>query len=265
MEKRKTSSMLSGKIGVAFLVAGILAIVFSIYSESQILMFAGLGLTFWGALFLLITPQRQFEGFILETSTVPQYMTIDRMVKDLSLKDEAFCIPSFPKSNLLPEHLKGLEETVMFIPEKNSQGIASLEELAKGKFQIENPKGILIIPPGISILNRIEQKLSTDLTKTPKEEFIEMFIPLLQKLNLTKDAEIVINGDEATLKIMDSAYKNLYGKKYNLRSINFLGCPTVNAVACAIAKYTGKPVAVQSIQNSSFGQSITASFKILQS
>ena len=91
-----------------------------------------------------------------------------------------------------------------------------------------------------------------------------MFPLLLQKLNLTKDVEIAINGDEATLKINDSIYRNLYDQKYGLKSVTIIGCPIVNAVACAIAKSTGKPVAFQTIHNSQSEQSTTTTLKILQ-
>lgn len=46
------------------------------------------------------------------------------------------------------------------------------------------------------------------------------------------------------LKVTDSVYKQLYTEK-DLRSVRLLGCPLVSAVACAIAKTTGKVVTIQ--------------------
>jgi hypothetical protein len=262
--KPTSSNNLSSTTGAVFLVFGIFLLVFSVFISSQIIAFIGLGLTFWGALFNLIKTTRYIEVSLLETTTVPEYMNIDRIIADSPLRGDAFCLPSFLKEGYFAENLKGLKETVTFIPAEKNAGMVSIEELVKGKFQIENPKGVLMTSPGIGILDRIEQELNTDFEKISLEEFAEVLPQFLQKINLTKDAEIAINGNEASLKIADSVYKNLYSKKYDLKSISTIGCPIVNAVACAIAKITGKPVSVQEIHTSQNGQSTTAIFKILQ-
>ena len=46
------------------------------------------------------------------------------------------------------------------------------------------------------------------------------------------------------LKITDSIYKTLY-QEADLKSVRFLGTPLESAIACAIAKSTGKPVFIQ--------------------
>ena len=251
-------------VGACFLVFGVFLLFLSVFASSQIFAFIGLGLTFWGVLFMLIKRNTLVESSLLETTTASEYLNLDRIFADLALRGEAFCYPSFLKDGYLTEHLKGLKETVIFIPAEDTSETVSIEELVKGKFQIENPKGILIVSPGIGILDEIEQEPNTDLTKIPKEEFSEVFPILLQKLNLTKDVEIAISGDEAILKITDSIYKNLYSQKYGLKSISIIGCPIVNAVACALTKSTGKPVAFKKILNSPSDQSTTATLRILQ-
>ena len=57
--------------------------------------------------------------------------------------------------------------------------------------------------------------------------------------------------------------KNLYSQKYNLKSINIIGCPIVSAIACAIAESTGKPTLIQKIETYHDGKIITATFKIV--
>jgi hypothetical protein len=63
------------------------------------------------------------------------------------------------------------------------------------------------------------------------------------------------------LKINGSLYGNLYGQKYKLRSINLLGCPLVNAAACAIAKSTGKLTMIQDVKTDPDGKGITVTLK----
>jgi hypothetical protein len=262
---RETLKLASSRIAILLLASGTALLVASVFSDSQILCFIGLGLTFWGALFILITPQKQVEGSFLVTSTLPVYMTIDRMLKDLKPKNEAYYIPSYTRDVDLPEYMKGLKETVTFIPEEHTTGMAAVEDLAKGKFLTENPKGLLITPPGIGILDKIEQKRVTDLTKIPLSELEETLPNLLSELYLTKEIKMTTNENDITIEINDSLYKNLYSQEYNLKSINLLGCPLVSAAACAIAKSTGKPTMIQKIKTTLNGKTTTATFKIFQS
>jgi hypothetical protein len=263
--KSKKSKIDSFIIAISFLVSGIALFDLSVFSNSQVICFIGLGLTFWGALFLLITPKKQVEGSFLVTSTLPAYMTIDRMLKDIQPKNEAYYIPSYPRDAYLPEYLKGLKEMVTFIPEEHAIGLAAIEDIAKGKFLSENPKGLLITPPGIGILDKIEQKNETDLTKIPLSELDETLPYLLSELYLTKEIKMTTKENDVTIEINGSLYKNLYSQEYNLKSINLLGCPLVSAAACAIAKSTGKPTMIQKIETTPDGKTTTATFKILQS
>ena len=223
--KKPISSSL--KISFSFLVSGIALFVVSVFLVSQIVGIIGLGLIFWGALFLLITPKKYVEGNFLITSTLPAYMTIDRMLKDLNPKNEAYNIPSLPRNIYLPDHLKGLRETVTFIPAKDSTETAEITEIegdledkvlfenpkellisiARDKFLIENPKGLLITSPGIGLLDKIEQKHNKDLTKIPPIELDEIMPALLSELYLTKEIKMTTKENCVTLQIHDSLYK----------------------------------------------------------
>ncbi len=247
-------------LAISFITSGIALLIISVFLNSQVLSLIGLGLTFWGALFWFITPLQYIEGSYLITSTLPGYMTIDRMLTDLNPKSEAYNIPSCPRNVYLPEHLKGLRETVTFVPAQNAsemvipnenkdnlQGKALFENakellisIAKDKFLIENPKGLLITSPGIGLLDKIEQKRNTDLTKIPPNELDDTLPYLIGELNLAKEIKMTTKENTVTLQINDSLYGNLYSK-YNLKSINLIGCPIVSAAACAIAESTGKP------------------------
>jgi len=269
-------------LATSFITSGIALLIISLFLNLQVLSLIGLGLTFWGALFLFITPLKYVEGSYLITSTLPGYMTIDRMLTDLNPKSEAYNIPSCPRNVYLPEHLKGLRETVTFIPAQNATEMAMPNEnrvspqekalfenakellisIARDKFLIENPKGLLITSPGIGLLNKIEQKRNTDLTKIPSNELDDTLPYLLGELYLAKEIKMTTNENTVTLQINDSLYRNLYSK-YNLKSINLIGCPIVSAAACAIAESTGKPTLIKKIDVSPDGKTIIATFKIV--
>jgi hypothetical protein len=263
--KRRIGGAVSSKISVLFLISGILSLVFSIYSESQILALIGLGLTFWGALFLLLKPPKLVEGSLLYNAAVSTYLTTDRIINDFRCKGKGYYIPPYPKDVYLPEYLKGLKALVVFISAENDSEMPSIEEIAKGKFISKNSKGVLVAPPGSGILTQIEEKLNVDFTKMELNELCE-FLPsfISQDLNLAKEMALELNENQVHLKMFDSLYKNLYSVRNNLKSVNFLGCPIASAVACTLAKTSGRTVTIQKQQVSPDGFAIDVWYRIVQ-
>jgi hypothetical protein len=63
-------------------------------------------------------------------------------------------------------------------------------------------------------------------------------------LDLAKEFEINPENDLIHIKIVDSVYNELYSTKQGFKSIHSIGCPLTSAVACALAKTTGKLVTI---------------------
>ncbi len=263
--QRKVESSVSSRISVLFLISGIVLLAFSIYAESQILALIGLGLTFWGVLFILVRPLKLVEGSLLYNASISSYLTADRILNDFSYKGKGYYIPPYPEDVYLPEYLKGLKASLVFISAKNDSEMPSIEEIAKGKFMSKTQKGVLLAPPGAGILTQIESKTKMDFTKMTLNELCEVLPPFFtQDLNLAKELEMQLDGDQIRLKMVDSLYKNLYSARNNLKSVTFLGCPIVSAVACAIAKTSGRTVAIQKQQPSPDGLAIQVWYRIVE-
>ena len=242
-QKRRVKTDSSSKISVLFLISGILSFVFSVYSASQMLALIGLGLTFWGALFLLLKPRKFVESSLLYSASVSEYLTIDRIIDEFNYKGRGYYIPPYPKDVYLPEYLKGLKASVVFISGKNNSEMPSIEEIAKGNFMSKSQKGVLVVPPGSGILTQIEEKMNMDFTKMSLDELCEVLPTiLLQDFNLAKEIEMKPDGDNIHLKMLDSLYKNLYSARNALKSVSLIGCPITSAVACALAKNSGRNV-----------------------
>jgi hypothetical protein len=264
LELRKVRGIPSGKIGLAFIVPGTLALIFSVMNYSNILAFIGLGLTFWGALFFFVRPVRYVKSSLLDSAATSIYTTIDRIINDLKFKGKSYYIPPYPKEVYLPEHLKGLKEPVVFIS-ADTGGMPSIEELAKSKFLLENPKGICIAPPGLGLLTQFEKELRKDITKLQLSELCESLPPIIvENLQLAKELELASEDNQVSLTIFDSTYKNLYTAEEKLKSIHYLGCPIVSAIACTIAKATGKMITIQKDSISPDGQTIKVWYSIIQ-
>ena len=250
------------KISLAFAVPGVLAIVYSIISQSQVLAFIGLGLTFWGALFYLVRPIAYVRGSLLSTTAITLYQTIDRIIRDLGCKGKPIYFPPYPKEVYLPQHLKGLKETIVFIPLDAKQNAPSIEEMATSKFITKNPKGVILIPPGSSFQDQFEAVLRTDITKMSLED-LATSLPqlLLENFQLAKEMEMKVENNLITLKTIDSVYRNMYHDE-TLTSVELLGDPLVSAVACAVAKATGKQVTVQTLNISPDAQTLEATLEL---
>ena len=265
LELRKVKRIPSGKIGIVFMVPGVLSLVFSIFYNSQVLGFIGLGLTFWGALFLFVRPVGYVKSSLLDSAAISSYSTIDRIVKDLKYKGKSYYIPPYPKEVYLPEHLKGLKDMIVFISADSSAGMPTIEEMAKGRFLLENPKGICVAPPGSGLLTQFEKELRVDITKIDLSELCASLPQLiLENFQLVKEIEMKPEENQVHLKIFDSIYKNLYSEEENLKSVHFLGCPLVSAIACSIAKTTGKIVTIHKDRISPDGQTIEVWYRFIE-
>ena len=232
--------------------------------NSQILAFIGLGLTFWGALFFLITPFRYVEGSLLGSTAIPSYQTINRIIRDLKCTDHGYHIPPFPKKAYLPNHLKGLKEMTVFIPTIDDAQTPSIEEMAESKFLLKHPQGVLVISPGAGLLGKIENDFKIDFTNMDLSNLCEV-LPrfILDNLGLAMEMDMDVQENLVYVKILGSIYKDLYSNEADLKSINIIGCPIISAVACALAKATGKSVTLQKLQVLPNGQ-IEAQCNIIQ-
>ena len=255
LELTRAKQIPSGKVGILLLVPGVLSLLLSIPTNSQALAFIGLGLTFWGALFFFVRPVKYVKSSLLDSTAIATYSTIDRIIKDLNYRGKSFCIPPYPKDVYLPNHLKGLKDMIVFVSADSGASMPSIEEMAKSRFLIEDPRGITVSPPGLGLFSLIEAELETDLAKLELGTDLTKLnlndlcaiVPriMLENFQLAKDIKMQPDKDTIKLRIIGSPYKDLYSREQNLISVHSLGCPIVSALVCATAKSTGKMVTIE--------------------
>lgn len=256
---------MTSRIAVLFLISGVLSLIFSIVLELQVVAIVGLGLTFWGALFLFLNPTKYVGGSVLSSNAVSFYSTIDRILKEYSFPEKCYYIPAAPREISLPDHLRGLRDATVFIPAGANSQTPSVEDLAQSKFRTKNPEGVLITSPGSELLNQIEKEADIDFSKPQLEQPYEILSRFLsENLNLAKEVSIIEEENMIHLKISGSLFKNLYKRENGFKSVRILGCPTASAVACAIAKTTGKPVTIERQKTSLDGLTVDVWFSVVQ-
>ncbi|MDR0471300.1 MAG: hypothetical protein LBH79_06220 [Nitrososphaerota archaeon] len=227
-----------------FLAAGGFLLVCSFIFEMQVAAFVGLGLTFWGAVFVLARNGSYVDSSLLDSSAHSTYSTIDRMISDLKYSGHGYYIPAYPKDVFLPDYLKNLRDPVVFITE-NFDGNPSIDELAQNKFISTQTRGVFVTSPGAGIMSQVERQLRLDLSKISLDELADILPKYLtENLNLAKSASLVLTSHGAEFRARGILYESLYSPESNLKSLSLLGCPVVSAVASALAKTSGKTVVI---------------------
>jgi len=117
--------------------------------------------------------------------------------------------------------------------------------MAKKQFLLKNPKGICIAPPGYGLIDLFEKELKSEFTQIDLDRLCSSLPTIIvNNLELAKELEINPENGFIHVKIVDSAYKDLYSSEQALKSIHSIGSPLISAIACALAKTTGKLVTI---------------------
>jgi hypothetical protein len=247
--RKATSSSL--KTASAFLAFGTIVLAASILYNWQVLAFIGLGLVFWGAIFALSRPGKFVDGSLLDSTANSVYSTLDRLINDLNYNGRGYYIPTYPKDAFLPEYYRNLTESVVFISDENFTGLPAVEELAAGKFISDKDRGVFITSPGSGVLNQMEKQLNLDFTTISIQELCGLLPRCMTEFfNLAKEMDLqVLDDSKIRLTVHGILYESLY-KPFSKegavkKSVSLLGCPVVSAVACALAKSSGKTVVIQ--------------------
>jgi len=235
----------------AFLALGAIVLVASVLYNWQVLAFIGLGLVFWGAIFSLSRPGKFVESSLLDSTANSVYSTLDRLINDLKYNGRGYYIPTYPKDAFLPDYFKNLKESVVFISDENFTGLPAVEELAAGKFLSDRDHGVFITSPGSGVLNQMERQLNLDFTTISISELCGLLPRCMTEFfNLAKEMDLQVLGESTVrLSVHGVLYESLYVSDAKdgavKKSVSLLGCPVVSAVACALAKSSGKTVVIQ--------------------
>ena len=240
--------------GYALVAAGALSLAISVYSSSTILAFIGLGLTFWGALLLFARPHTYVRSDLMDSTALSSLRTIDRVMTSLGYLEKGIYIPG-----------GNPERAVVFVPSEPFARIPKAKEI-EGQLFINDPKGIAMVPPGLALANLIEKELGLDLKECSLETLSQQLPKLLiEDLEMAKDFEMHVEGDEVRFKMDESIYSDFcHNLKDSTRVCAGLGCPICSAMACILAIATGKPVSFEGDKFSTDANSLESYYRILE-
>lgn len=240
------------KVGLALLASGAIAIISSIILEASILALVGLGIFYWGILFLFVRPTKYVRAEIMDSWTVSSLIIIDRLLHNLKLEKGLY---------LPPNYFEDCEGGVFLTDNR-----VTVDEIANKK-SFANPKGLLIIPPGLGIVNIIEKKLGKDLSEVDID-FLRnsLFKVLVEELELVQGFNMKIHNSDVHVKIIGSIHNTLCSdlRKHQTRICTCLGCPLCSSIAYALAKVTQKAVVIERNEISSESQTIDIWYRFIE-
>jgi len=234
---------------------GVIVLVPSILSASYVLMLLGLGLLFWGVLFLFIRPRKYVRSELVNSTAFSLVKAIDRVLVDLGYSEKGIYIPTGKP-----------EKIVAFIPYEPLTRVPKGDEIADGTF-VKAPKGIVLVPPGLGVANMIEEELGTDLAECGLKTLCERLPKLLvENLEIVQDCDIELNGGQVNFTFVGSIYADFCSlcSDENPRVCSSLGCPLCSAMACVLAMTTRKAVSFEKNTFSADGPKIASSYRILE-
>lgn len=238
-------------VGFLLLGIGLVALTASVMLASTILVFIGLGLIFWGMLAFFIKPQRYVRSDLMDATALSSLKTIDKMMLGIGYREMGVYIPT------------DKEKAVVFVPSEPFSRIPTTGALQDGTF-VQDPIGIVVVPPGLALANLIEKKLGFRMKNCGVDQVLQA-IPkvLVEELEIARDVEIEVRGDKVHFKLVDSIYSNFCREMRDTSRRCGLGCPMCSALACVLASASGKPVLIEEDELETEKGTTLSSYQIL--
>lgn len=254
----KTKRRPPGIIGYVVLLVGSAGLLISIVFSSTILALIGLGLSFWGILFLYAKPVQYMKAGLIDSTAIASLTTIDRVLTNMKYQGKGVYLP--------PKYLKDFKSGTVFISSEKETRIPTVEQLSEDVVFMKNPDGLCLVPAGLGLTNLYETELGTEFNKV-NLAYLERNLPklLIEGLEIVEDFEMKTKGNLIRVKITGSSYADFCDKIRDLSNIcGTLGCPLCSSIACAFARATGKPIIIEKTSHSPDRKGLGILFRILE-
>jgi hypothetical protein len=207
-------------------------VVVSAFSASSFLAILGVAIIFWGVILLNVTPSKHVPLTWLNASAEAAAANVERLISELNLSERGVYLP--------PKNLKNTESSLIFIPKTPKTPLPTPDET-------NEETGAFITPPGWALSHLFEEELGFSFTKTNLAHVqISLQKLLVEDLELAQNAEIQIQGNMVTLEITGSVLDEICRQTDSQpKTHKQVGCLLSSAIACALARASGKPVTIQ--------------------
>jgi hypothetical protein len=220
------------------LLLGLASLLSSAFYSSYVLAFIGLGLTFWGALFLYVKYTKYVKLELLNAASSSGLYNIERILATTKTGLKGIYLP--------PKNLQDYTSSVVFIPTEPDQPLPTSVETDPQKLESKNSVGLLLTPPGLALSKLFEKELKQPFTETSLEDLQTQLPKLFDELQITKSLTVQPEDASIVVEMRNHVFEDLCNETAKLeRTHKTVGCPLASALACAFAKATGKPIVIE--------------------
>jgi hypothetical protein len=244
-------------VALSLLSTGVISIAVSALYNSAALAFVSLGLTLWGAILLYIQPGRYVKEELLMKTALPSLENLDGLITQIGYRGKGVYLP--------PEYLKNLSSGKVYLGAQENNDLPSPEEIQDREDHMFTQESALVIPPGNELLNLFEEKMGTDFTRLTLKD-LEKDLPklLIEDLEAAQRVEIRNRSRKIRVEIQSATYENLWKAASKLKVVwNSLGDPVASAIACAMAKASGRPVVIEKNRFNPKRQTLHVEYRLL--
>lgn len=235
---------------------GLASLIAAAYYSSYVLAFIGLGLVFWGTLFLYIKFTKYVKIELLTAASSSALYNIERILATSETDLKGIYLP--------PKNLQDYTSSLIFIPTKTNQLLPKAVETNLRQLQSENPVGLIITPPGFALSKLFEKQLKRPFTETSLRELQTQLPTLFEELQITKHLTLKTKDNGIAVQIGSHIFKDLSEETKKLpRTYQTVGSPLSSALACVFAKATGRPITMEKEETTPEGTT-TIQYSILE-
>ena len=232
-------SMFNQAIICTLLVAGVLFLIASMFYVSSLVAMLGVTMIFWGVILLYILPVKHVPLLLLNTSVRSNTNNIERILNEFDLKEKGVYLP--------PKCLENFEYSLIFVPKSPNSFLPKITHEYYQKLITEKKDGVFLTPPGYALSMLFEKEFGSSFIKASIQE-LQTILPklIVEKLELAQNLEVLVQENIVTMKISDNIFSDICKETdNNPRSHIQIGCMITSALACVLAKVTGKPILIK--------------------
>lgn len=239
MKKQQSIPRLATSI---MLTLGILLTAISVFVFSSFMAILGVTLIFWAVVLLYIAPSKQVSLSLFNASS--DLENVERILIESNCKEKGIYLP--------PRSLKDPEKSLVYVPCNREFTLPKPEDITDKLF-LKEKNGLLLTPPGFLLSLLFEQELETSLIQTNIVQMQKILPKLLvESLEIAERVDIEVNETRVYVKVAGSVFDGICRQTYSLpHTHEQVGCILTSAIACALAKSSGKPVIIQKESNDS--------------
>jgi hypothetical protein len=165
---------------------------------------------------------------------------------------------------LPPKLLTDYQSSLVFVPTTAGTPLPKREEVDMMKLYSQKPEGIYLTPPGLALSRLFEKELNVSFTETDLKYLQKELPRLFEKIEISKDTSIETKDTTLTVRITRHIFIPICEETAKLKkAFETVGSPLSSALACILAKATGKPVTLQK-EETTQDQTTTIEYRILE-